>query len=149
MQLERQAANDERDRQRQTETDARAHQIEMERLAMERYLKELDIASRERIEAAKLQATLQTAEMQRNTTLETTAFNAQQAEKQAVFGANQAAEAKKPPKPDSSLMNAVNALNERFGKVEAHMTSPRKKVRDAAGKLVGVEVNGVVIPIQD
>jgi len=148
MQLELQAANDERDRQRQTETDARAHQIEMERLAMERYLKELDIASRERIEAAKLQATLQTAEMQRNTTLETTAFNAQQAEKQAVFGANQAAEAKKPLKPDTTLVKAVEALNERFSNVEKHMTAPRKKVRDAGGKLIGVEINGTVVPIE-
>jgi len=148
MQLELQAANDERDRQRQAETDARAHQLELERLAMDRHLKELEIASKERIEAAKLQTTVQTAKMQRSTTLETTAFNAQQAEKQAVFGASQAAEAKKPPKPDASLVEAVKALNERFNAVESHMTAPRKKVRDSSGKLVGVEINGKVIPIE-
>lgn len=140
MQLELQAANDERDRQRQAETDARSHQIEMERLAMDRYLKEMEIASRERIEAAKLQATLQAAEMQRSTTLETTAFNAQQSARQAM----QTETVKSAPEKQKA--DHVGKLAEMHGAtlkaiqgLAEVISKPKKVVRGPDGKIVGTE----------
>ncbi len=153
MQLELQAANDERDRQRQAETDAREAQIKLEEIASRERIAAEQIASAERIKAAELQAKLEEAAMSRQTALETASLSAQTTRDTAALSADTslktAQESKVPPKPDKSLAEAVAKLNARFDSVESHMTAPRKKVRNSAGKLVGVEINGKVIPIEE
>lgn len=141
MQLELQAANDERDRQRQAETDARAHQLEMERLAVEKYLKELEIASRERIAAEDRQAELMKAEAQRQTALDTASISSATTRETAAMSAQQkdkaaeAKDAKAAPKPDSGnkeVLSAIQMLAER-------MSKPRVVKRGPDGKIASVE----------
>ena len=153
MQLELQAANDERDQQRQAEKDARDHELALMQMQNDRDLAEAKIASDERKAQLQADVQLRTAEMSRMTSIETASMSAQTTRDTAALSADTAmkttVEGKKPPKPDSSLMDAVTKLNERFDGIEGHMTAPRKKVRDASGKLTGVEINGKIIPIED
>lgn len=139
MQLELQAANDERDRQRQEEADARAHQLEMERLAMERYLREMEIASRERIAAADREAELIKAQAQRQTALETASMSSQTTRETAAMSAQQKttqAEAKPEAKPKKDGGNEVLAV---LKTLTEQMSRPRKVIRGADGKIEGVQ----------
>jgi len=130
------AANQEAQRQQ--------HEREMEamRLQHEREKADADNATK-----------LQIAAMQRQTTLETAERNAQTTERTAAMSSETtikaAQEAKQPAKPDTTLMKAVEGLAQRVDALHAHATAPRKKVRDKAGKLIGVEINGVTVPIQE
>ena len=47
------------------------------------------------------------------------------------------------------VMEQMAGLEQGLQAVHAHMTGPRKKVRDAAGKLIGVDINGTVVPITE
>ncbi len=167
MNLELQASNDMRDQQRQAEADARSHEIEVMKEQNKRAIEEMKIASEERKAQLSAEVELRKAEMVRLTALETAELSRKTALDTANIGAEtsiaqskmtsdtthataklsadttmkSAAESKKPAAPDKSLMDAV-------GRLEKHMTAPRKKVRDASGKLVGVEINGTVVPIE-
>jgi hypothetical protein len=45
------------------------------------------------------------------------------------------------------VMEQVAGLGQGMQAMQAHMTAPRKKIRDASGRLVGVEINGTTVPI--
>ena len=47
------------------------------------------------------------------------------------------------------VMEQMAGLEQGLQAVYAHMTGPRKKVRDASGKLIGVDINGTVVPITE
>lgn len=167
LQLELQASNDMRDGEREmfkAEKQAQLAQAQLDvQLAVEnmkaendRYKADLDA-----------QVKLQIAGMNQQTTLETAALSAQTAEKQGMLSAETtketarmssdttlkaAAESKAPAKPDKSLNDGLSALAKELAALKAenkaYQTAPRKKVRDAAGKLIGVEINGAVVPIE-
>ncbi len=167
MNLELQASNDMRDQQRQAEADARSHEIEVMKEQNKRAIEEMKIASEERKAQLSAEVELRKAEMVRLTALETAELSRKTALDTANIGAEtsiaqskmtsdtthataklsadttmkSAAESKKPAAPDK-------ALHDRIDRMEKHMTAPRKKVRDASGKLVGVEINGTVVPIE-
>jgi hypothetical protein len=50
---------------------------------------------------------------------------------------------------DTSVIEAIQRLEQKVDGVEKHNTAPRKKIRDATGKLVGLEINGTFVPIED
>jgi len=45
------------------------------------------------------------------------------------------------------VMEQVQALAQGNEVIRAHQVAPRKKIRDASGKLVAVEINGAQVPI--
>jgi hypothetical protein len=57
-------------------------------------------------------------------------------------------EASKVPQEDSSAVQAAIAqISEQLGGIANHITAPRKLVKDANGRTIGVDVGGVVKPI--
>jgi hypothetical protein len=141
-----------------------AAQQEAQRQAHERQLTAAKLQHEREKADADNAVKLQIAEMQRATTLETAERSAQTTERTAAMGAETerhkaqlgsdttlkaAVEAKQPAKPDTTLMKAVEGLSEQVKEMKAHATAPRKKVRDKAGKLIGVQIGDVTIPIQD
>ena len=149
LQLQLQASNDMRDGERETfkaEKQAQLAQAQLDvqlatesaRAELEKYKADLDA-----------QVKLQIAGMNQQTTLETASLSARTSLEQTDKSTAAAAEAKKPAKPDTSMMDAINKLSEKVDRVEKHNSAPRKKVRDASGKLIAVEINGVKVPIED
>ena len=77
------------------------------------------------------------ADMQRQTTMETTSMGIESQ-------ANAKVQEQLTP-----VLEQMAGLGQGLQAMQAHMTAPRKRVRGKDGRLAGVEINGVVIPIED
>jgi hypothetical protein len=148
LQLELQAANDMRDGEREqfkAEKQAQLAQAQLDvQLAIDASTKEL-----ERYKAdLDAQVKLQIAEMNSQTQMNTANLSAQTTLQQTDKSISAQAEAKKPPKVDTSVIDAITRLEKKVDSVEQHNMAPRKRVRGPDGKLIGVEINGKVIPIE-
>ena len=148
LQLELQASNDMRDGERETYKAERQAQLAQAQLdvqlqtanmqaELDKYKADLDAQVKLQIAGMNQQTSLETASLSARTSLET------------VDKSNAAqAEAKKPVKPDDTVTKGLSALAKEMAEIKAYQSAPRKKVRGPDGKLIGVEINGAVIPIE-
>ena len=48
----------------------------------------------------------------------------------------------------AAVGQGLQSVGQTVGQLQAHATAPRKKVRGPDGKLMGVEINGTLVPIK-
>ena len=145
MQLELQASNDARDGER--EQFKAEQQARIEQAKIDAALREADIrAETDRYKAdldaqVKLQIAGLQAQQQRESQEMSTNAEFQKLDRQAQH-------TEQAKKPDDSVSKGLASLQKELADIKAHNTAPRKKLRDASGKLIGVEINGTVVPIE-
>jgi len=145
MQLELQASNDARDGEREQFKAEQAARIEQAKI--DAALREADIrAETDRYKAdldaqVKLQIAGLQAQQQRESQEMSTNAEFQKLDRQAQH-------TEQAKKPDDSVSKGLASLQKELADIKAHNTAPRKKIRDASGKLTGVEINGTVVPIE-
>lgn len=145
MQLELQASNDARDGEREQFKAEQAARIEQAKI--DAALREADIrAETDRYKAdldaqVKLQIAGLQAQQQRESQEMSTNAEFQKLDRQAQH-------TEQAKKPDDSVSKGLASLQKELADIKAHNTAPRKKLRDASGKLIGVEINGTIVPIE-
>lgn len=146
MQLELQASNDQRDSERQREQAAMQFQLEQLKLQHSSEIERMKNDTQKEIAAYDGQVKLQIAGLQQQAQRESQEFGARVEVDKMNMQAQHTTEAKK---PDEGTSKALQTVLQEMASIKAHQTAPRKKVRDAAGKLVGVEINGQIVPITE
>ena len=109
-------------------------------------IERMKIEAQERTTAYDGQVKLQIAGLQQQAQKESQEFGARVEIDKMNMSAQHATEAKK---PDEGTSKALQSVLKEMAAIKAHQTAPRKKVRDASGKLVGVEINGQTVPITE
>lgn len=122
--LELQAANDARDGERETMKAMRAHDLELNKLELDRY--KIDQDNQTRVIVAQIGANSSDAQPYQN----------QESPDQIDAGAE-----------GNSVLEALQTLSDQVGAIHAHAQAPRRIIRDQGGKAIGVDVGGVTKPI--
>ena len=146
MQLELQASNDARDAERQRETAGMQFQLELLKLSHNAEIELMKQDAQKEIAAYEGQVKLQIAGLQQQAQRESQEFGARvEVDKMNM----QSQHNERAKLPDDGTIKAMESIMNEMAAIKAHQTAPRKKVRNALGKLVGVEINGQIVPITD
>lgn len=131
-------------------------QAEARQLEHDRILAQMNIESAERIKQAEIDAQREKAELDNAVKIQVAQISAQNALDTASLSAQHAAageiasEMGGPGDADDSskkVMDAIGQIAQSVGMIHQHLASPRKIVRDGQGKAIGIDISGVVKPI--
>ena len=130
------------------------NELEAQRNALQQ---QINSAADERKQALESQAAQMELEYKRwsdelkaATTITVAQITAKSSMDQTLVSAEQGADtevAAEMPKPDTSVIDAIKAVSDKVDAIHAHTQAPRKIVRGPDGKATGVDVGGVVKPI--
>ena len=119
--------------------------LQSEGLKRQTALDTAQLSAQAGIEQARMSSdtTRETAQLSAQTTMHSASMaKAEKAEKPEKEEKKEAPEKKE--KPDTSVIDAIKAIAAKVDAIHTHSQAPRKIVRDADGRAVGVDVGGVV-----
>lgn len=130
----------------QLDTEKSARQLEHDQL-----LKQLDIESAERIESARIDAAREKSELDGAIKIQVAQIGAQNALDTASLAAQHAAAGEIASQEggdgNEQVMGAITQLAQSVGEIHKHISAPRKIVRGPDGRATGIDVGGIVKPI--